>query len=309
MKKQSVLLVGPFVGELYWECFRFAPWVFYQQKKHFNNLPLVVLTRPDRYDIYGARCTEFKPLEIKGDNDYRFGECFRMMGLEKNDYLTIAKYFRIEMEKKYNIVEHFLAPFDKPDYLNKDYYPLSQRIFEYYVRKDNRKLIHKFLKDVTKPIVIIAPRFRKNFKRNWPYWQELYDKLYDTKWTEKIEFIICGKQEEYVPDKYKRFKDINDIKLTKNSSLFGLLLQLMTFNNLTIGSQSAIPNISLLFKKPVIEWGNQKKLHTVTYNIYNTHVDFFETNKFDIKLEQIFNKIVVELTKIILKKETNYVEP
>jgi len=300
MKKQDVILVGPFTGELYWEFFRFAPYIFFQQKQH-NNIPLVVLTRPDRYDIYGERCIEFAPLTIKGDSEYRFAECFRMMGLDYIDYMKIVKVFNIQMAKKYNIIQHYYPPHKKPDYLLKDYYPLCNRLFDYKVRKDNRKLIKKFIKKVTKPIVILAPRYRKNFKRNWPYWNDLYDKLEKTGWNKKIEFIICGKKGEYVPDRKKRYKDINEITLTNNSSLFGLLLELMIYNNLTIGSQSAIPNISLLYKKPVIEWGNQRHLHTVTYNLYNTPVIFFDTNDFKIPLDRMFNTIVVKLTDICLE--------
>jgi ADP-heptose:LPS heptosyltransferase len=302
MTRQNIILVGPCVGELYWEFFRFAPYVFNEQKK-LNNIPLVVLTRKDRYDIYGSRCIEFKDLTINNENNTRFGECFRMIGLNENDYYAICHAFFHSMKEKYNIVKHLYPPYKKGDYVNKDYYPLQDRLFEYKVRKENRKLVKKFLSDVEKPIVILAPRYRKNFKRNWPHWQELYDKLSNTKWHNEIEFIICGKKNEYVPDKYNRFKDINNIELSDNASLFGVLLELMKHAKLTIGSQSAIPNISLLYKVPVVEWGNQKKLHTITYNIYKTPVKFFESKNFDISLTEVFNQIVIDLTNILLKRK------
>jgi len=297
--KEKVILVGPFLGELYWEFFRFAPYVFYKQKQ-MKNIPLVVLTRPDRYDIYGKRCIKFNPLNLKNDGITRFAECFRMMNFSNTDYEKIIKTYYIQELSNFDIVSHIYPPFTKPYCLDKDYYPLNQRIFKYKVRDDNKILIEEFLKDVKKPIVILAPRFRKNFKRNWPYWNDLYDKIEQTKWIDKIEFIICGKDGEYIPDKKNRFKDINDIKLTENSSLFGLLLELMRYNKLTIGSQSAIPNISLLYKKPVIEWGNQKHLHTVTYNIFNTPVIFFDSPNFKIPIDKMFNKIVIELSNLLI---------
>jgi len=292
--------VGPFVGELYWEYFRFAPYVF---KKNPKNYPLVVLTRPDRYDIYGERAIEFSPLTIKGDSIKRFGECFRMMGLTGDDYLRISTAFRKEMEKKYRIIDHIIPPIAKPDYLNKDYFPIKDRLFEYIPRDKNVDIIDNFLKDVTKPIVIIAPRYRKNFKRNWPYWQQFYDKIYDTKWNEKFEFIICGKEHEYVPDDKFRFKDLSFIKEQDGMSLFGLLLEIMKRSELTVGSQSAIPNISLMNKVPVIQWGNQRKLHTVTYNIHKTPVRFFDSPNFDIDINKVFNAMIIQLNEIMKTKQ------
>ena len=295
MVKEKVILVGPFVGELYWEFYRFAPYVFKQNK---HNYPLVVLTRPDRYDIYGERAIEFSPLVLKGDSTKRFGECFKMIGLDYNDYRAIEKTFFRQMRNKYDIVEHFVPPFTKPDYLNKDFYPVHKRLFDYKPRKRNIELIDSFLNNVTKPIVVLAPRYRKNFKRNWPHWKEFYDKLIQTKWHEKFEFIICGKENEYVPDELKRFKDINDVKLDEKSSLFGLLIEIISRSKLTIGSQSAIPNISLLFKIPALEWGNQKQLHTITYNPYRTSVTYLDSPNFDVPLQNVFNKMVIQLSNI-----------
>jgi len=294
--KQKVILVGPFVGELYWEFFRFAPYVFFKNK---NNFPLVVLTRSDRYDIYGDRAIEFIPLNINNDSIKRFGECFGMIGLDYDDYRKITKTFNKEMRTKYDIVDHITPPFKKPEYLNKDFFPLHQRIFDYKTRDDNVLLVNDFLNNNKKPIVVLAPRHRKNFKRNWPYWQEFYDKIYNTKWNEKIEFVICGKKNEYVPDEKNRFKDITNIIQTDNSSLFGSMIEIIKRSELTIGSQSAIPNISLLFKKPVIEWGNQKHLHTVTYNIYKTPVRFFDSQQFDIEMSKVFNAMVIQLNEIL----------
>jgi len=300
MIKQKVVLVGPFVGELYWEFFRFAPYVF---KQNPRNYPLVVLTRPDRYDIYGERAIKFIPLGIKGDSINRFGECFKMIGLDIEDYDKISKNFYEQMSLKYKIVNHFVPPFKKPQYLDKDYYPLEDRLFEYKTRSDNISLVNNFLKNNNKPIVILAPRYRKNFKRNWPYWQELYDKICETKWNEKIEFVICGKKDEYIPDEKDRFKDINQIYQNNNSSLFGLMLEIIKKSKLTIGSQSAIPNISLLHKVPVIEWGNQRQLHTITYNIYDTPVKFFDSPQFNIDIHRVFNEMIIQVNAILNERK------
>jgi hypothetical protein len=70
---------------------------------------------------------------------------------------------------------------------------------------------------------------------------------------DNYEFILCGKEGEYIKDERNRFLDINNIQLNDNTSLIGILLSLMDKSILTIGSQSAIPNLSLLKKIKVIE--------------------------------------------------------
>ena len=114
----------------------------------------------------------------------------------------------------------------------------------------------------------------------------------------KCNFIICGKRGEYIPDPKKRFLDINDIPISNDISLVGLLLVVLEKSILTIGSQSAVPNISLLRGVEVLEFGHQKKLHTITYNIKNTPITFIEDMKYNIEPELIFKKF----KSMILKK-------
>jgi hypothetical protein len=114
---------------------------------------------------------------------------------------------------------------------------------------------------------------------------------------EKYNFIICGKPGEYIPDEKDRFLDMNKIKLEDNSSLVGLLLIILSKTFFTVGSQSSIPNMSLLYKIPVLEFGCQKALHTRMYNIYKTYVDFIENPRYDLLPRTLFQKMKENLVK------------
>ena len=165
-------------------------------------------------------------------------------------------------------------------------------MFKYSPRNENKKLIDdKIITD--KKIVVLAPRYRKGMKRNWAYWQELYDMIYSNKnLINKYEFVICGKYPDCIPDKYYRFLDINNFPKTKDTSLIGLTIEIMKKAYYTIGSQSGIPNISLLFNVPALEWGHQKRLHTIDYNIHKTKVTFLEDMKYCLKPEIIYKEII-----------------
>jgi hypothetical protein len=84
---------------------------------------------------------------------------------------------------------------------------------------------------------------------------------------------------------------MNKIKLGKNSSLIGLLLVILERAFFTFGSQSAIPNFSLLYGVDVLEFGCQKKLHTKTYNIKNTPITFIEDRKYCSEPSMMLNKL------------------
>jgi hypothetical protein len=56
-------------------------------------------------------------------------------------------------------------------------------------------LVNQFIPKNEKRNVVISPRFRKGFKRNWNGWKEFYDLLSsDKKLMNRFNFIICGKR-------------------------------------------------------------------------------------------------------------------
>ena len=59
----------------------------------------------------------------------------------------------------------------------------------------------------------------------------------------------------------------------------------------TFGSQSAIPNISLLYEVDVLEFGCQKSLHTRTYNVKKSPITFIENRKYNIDPKEMHKKM------------------
>jgi hypothetical protein len=129
-------------------------------------------------------------------------------------------------------------------------------------------------------------------KEIWSKWQEFYDLLVrQSDLLQDFNFIICGKKGEYLPDKRSRFFDMNEIRLGEKSSLVGLLLVILERAFFTFGSQSAIPNMSLLLKVDVLEFGCQRALHTKTYNVTNTPITFLDNRNYDIDPQVILKNL------------------
>ena len=146
--------------------------------------------------------------------------------------------------------------------------------------------------------MVIAPRFRKGIKRNWKNWEELYDLICKNEFLKNFNFIICGKKPDYIIDPKNRFYDVNNISLNTKTSLIGITMESIKRSVLTVGSQSGIPNLSLMLKTPVLEWGNEKRYHTKTYNPKKTNIVFLEDHKYKISAKEILREMIS-----ILKKE------
>ncbi|MGD2072087.1 MAG: hypothetical protein PVG65_01170 [Candidatus Thorarchaeota archaeon] len=286
---------------MYWEAARFAPMIPFMRrngKKKLRDVKYIVLTREDRFDLYGKYVDILVPLKIPGDYTKLRPDCFRLWGLKNDLYTKIIDSFVKKYEERFSIAQQIRPKLAKRQFGNKNQFVQSKMIFEYKPRAENYKLIKENIPN-DKPIVILAPRFRKGFKRNWSKWPDFYDLLYrDKELSENFTFVICGKKEEYIGDADNRFYDITNIRTGKGSSLIGLVLVLLKHAVFTFGSQSAIPNLSLLHGVEVLEFGCQKALHTRTYNIKNTPVTFIDNKKYDIEPK----KIIKELKNLLRKK-------
>jgi len=293
-KKKDAVLFGPFVGEFYWECGRFAPMLSYMLYKQYKNkeVDYVVYTREERFDLYGKHANILVPLKIPGDYSEYMPECFRLPGFPKTEYNSLARKFRKKYEERYNIIKHIFPDIRKPAFLNKNQYSQSIMHYKYKPRKANYELVDEFLPKDGKPFVVLAPRFRKGFKRNWKRWQDFYDLLgRDVGLMRRYNFIVCGKDGEYKPDRQDRFLDMTKIQINGNASLAGILLAILEKAHFTFGSQSAIPNMSLLYGVEVFEFGCQKSLHTKTYNVKNTPITFIENKKYDLDPKRALNEM------------------
>ena len=298
---QKAVLMGPFVGELYWEAGRFAPMLPYMIQNQYQgqNVKYIILTREERFDLYGKFASILVPLRIPGDYINKNPECFRLLNFTEEEYHLMAKEFRSKYEDRYKILTHLYPDIKKGAFLNKNQYPAAKMSYTFKPRQENYELVEKYLPN-GRPVVVLAPRYRAGFKRNWEKWQEFYDLLSkQNNLLNNFHFIVCGRKGEYMPDKKARFFDMNDIPLGDKSSLVGLLLVILEKSFFTFGSQSAIPNLSLLKKVDVLEFGCQKVYHTKTYNVMKTPITFIENKKYDIDPRLILET----LTKLLLDKK------
>lgn len=292
-------MVGPVLGELWWELGRFAPYIIFKRLKEYkkrNDIDFIILTREDRFDIYGKHASILVPFRLKNENNYK-PNCFRLDGITEEEYLAIIKIFQNQFKNRYNILETIYPKISKNEYLNRNQFSRNKCVYDFKPREENSKILSKYLCE--KPLVVLAPRYREGFRRNWKYWNNLYDLIWnDENLKNKYSFIICGKNPDYVPDKKMRFLDINYMEQNVNSSLIGLTMECMKKAILTVGSQSAIPNISLLFGVHALEWGHQKQLHTITYNILKTKVTFLDDKNYDINPEEVYKNMVKILSEV-----------
>ncbi len=287
--KEKVVLVGPCIGEMYWEFGRFVPYVIWKKTYQYQEVPFIVLTRPQMFDAYTGYASILIPLNIPGDGTRYKANCFRLDDFPQDAYNYIIDSFK-KQYSSFQILDHIIPDISKKQFLNKNQFPKDKLLFNYKPRKENYMVLDESLDN--RPYVILAPRYREGMKRNWGHWQTLYDMIFENKdLIRKYNFIICGKSPDYVPDKRDRFFDINSI-VNNKTSLIGITIEAIKRAKLTIGSQSAIPNISLLLKVPVLEWGHQRYLHTIDYNPFKTKVTFIEDMDYNIKPERIYNEIL-----------------
>lgn len=285
-------ILGVHVGELGWEILRFAPHMLWTKKKKYkDDVALIVLTRPDRFDLYGRNADILEPLIINGDCTEYQADCFRLTGYSLERYQLLMKNLVKKYSSKYKIVEKIQPSIKRKEYTEKGHYSRHEMLFKFKPRPDNIRLINEFI-DNKKPCVVLGPRYRKQAKfRNWQHWEEFYNMLVTSGLVDKYNFIVCGKPPEYIPPKIDKIYDINTIKLTENSSLIGVTIEILKRSILTVGTQSGIPNLSNLVGTPTLQWGNERRAHTITYNVKKTETLFIDDPRFNVKPKIIFDKL------------------
>lgn len=280
-------------SEFYWEAGRFVPYIIWKrlvQYKNRDDVKFIVMTEPERFDLYGKHADILVPFKLKNSKKYR-PNCFRLDNITNDEYMSIIKIFKDNYKDRYNILETIYPSITEKQYVNKNQYPKDKLKYNYMPRNANKEILKKYLSD--KPVVILAPRYREGFRRNWPYWNELYDLIYtNTKLIDKYDFVIVGKKPDYVSDDKNRFLDVNQMEQNINTSIVGLTIECIKKAVLTVGSQSAIPNLSLLLGVEALEWGHQKHLHTVVYNVKKTKVKFIDDVKYKVDPKIIYNDML-----------------
>jgi len=300
MKEKAILALH--VGELGWEILRFAPHVLYLKNRH-PECKLIICTRQDRFDLYGNKAHILEPLLIDGDGDKYKGDCFRLSRFPEEQYQILCNKFKNKYSDEYDIIKTVFPKVDKINFQKKDQFNHNKMIYEFEPRPENYDLVNTWIHD-DNPIVVIAPRYREKFARNWPYWKDLYELIYnDLALINTTTFVLCGKSPEYIPDPFNRFFDINGFPLDENTSLIGITIAILKRAILTVGSQSGIPNLSNLVGTPTFQWGHEQWQHQKTYNVKNTPTTFIKVGDNKSNYSALKAKTVYKEIKRLLKKE------
>lgn len=142
--KKPAYLFGPFVGELSWEFYRFAPYAIYMKKEH-PQIPLIVFTRQSRFDLYGEYADVLVPLRIPNDVNLK-RECYTLESLLTKDYNRIARAFASQYKKKYQIIQHFYPDIGTWRYRLKWQFPRRLMDYDFRPRDKNRRIAKTVIK-------------------------------------------------------------------------------------------------------------------------------------------------------------------
>lgn len=224
MKARAVLF-GPFVGELCWEFFRFAPHAIYLKRRD-PGLRIIVLTRESRFDLYGQYADILIPLRIKGEESMA-RDGYKLLGYEEEFYNTIVKYFRTKFRKRYQILGHRYPDIRLWRYKTKWQLPRSQMDYDFKPREANIEIAKNALGAHTGIVDIMGTNAR----------------------TDSDDFI----------DSVDLLSRIND-KLNEYSSSLGSFIECVKNVDYVVGNvKSDLSHLAMLLGKPLIHISKQVK--------------------------------------------------
>lgn len=137
--KSKAYLVGPFIGDLYWECYRFAPYIIHLKKK-YPKTKFVVFTRPQRFDLYGQYADVLVPLNLRNDERYT-RDCFGLKGLKVVDYKLLHSFFVKKYKPNYDSIERTFPDVDAWRYKVKWQFPRDKMDYDFLPRNCNINLL------------------------------------------------------------------------------------------------------------------------------------------------------------------------
>jgi len=249
--KGNAYLFGPFIGELSWEFFQFAPLAIYLKKLQ-PTASIIVLTRQERFDLYGKYADILVPLKLKLIEKYHTENCFKINNYSQRDYEIIAEYFLNKYKKRYDIFNHYY-----PDtgwrYNVRWQFSNSMMDYDFKPRDENIILVDLIVKDLD----------------NLVYFD--------------------GLEKQYLP-RYniidsKSFKFQVENLLTNKTSYLGCLILLLRRCKFVVGNiDNDISKLAILLKVPLINLGehSQDKINIINPNktLVIPTTDIYEGVKF-----------------------------
>ena len=149
--KKSAYLVGPFIGELEWEMYRFTPYLIYLKKENPYR-KLIVYTRSSRFDLYGKFADILVPLNFKYEKQYKQLN-FGIKGFDLKDYNTLKNYYYKKYLKQFDILDHIVPDIAIWRSKIKWQFPKSKMTYDFQPRRKNEDIVD-FLIDPTKNVFV-----------------------------------------------------------------------------------------------------------------------------------------------------------
>jgi hypothetical protein len=227
---KSVILAGPFVGSLEWELYRFAPYILYLSYKSRKH-KIIVLTRQDRFDLYGQYADILVPLHLTNQEDkeeYQIN--YGLTTLDNQVYESIALFFYNKYKHKYKISNHIYPDIQEPRYLLRWQYPRNQMNYNFIPRNKNEKIVS----DINKDVFVDLSKVEVNE-------YEIFSGLDNLNYS-FIDYSRLNKK----------------VRTEVNTSIIGCAICAIKKCKFVIGNiQSPISHLALLLKKPLISIGER----------------------------------------------------
>jgi len=245
-KKNKAFLVGPFIGELSWEFYRFAPYIINLKKKNPTK-KIIVFTRPSRFDLYGVYADILVPLKLISDDSGNHN-CFTIKDFNGTGYSLLSKAFITKYQKRFKVIDHIHPDISRFYYKVKWQFPRDLMDYDFKPRIVNTKYVEKY----NSGNLI----FYNVYNRTHPQCLRKYDVEFANTFYEELSFNYDN----------------------QNITSVGCLIELIKKCKFVISSfDSFVSHLALLLKIPVIaprENISEDKIHLL--NPLNTPVILYD---------------------------------
>jgi len=244
--KPKASLYGPFVGDLFYEMFVFAPHVIFKKLLDPEKF-VIVYTRPSRFDLYGTYANIFVPFKVE---ERYMADHYKLKILSHERYQKHITIFHSSYLKKYEIEEHLYPDISSWRYNIKWQFPRDEVSYLFSPRKQNLIEVEKYLNGLENFIVVDLEKNLKDEPQTYNY--------------------------IYIKDFTKHFL----IEKHFDISMIGLLIELMRKSEFVVGNlSSTYSRLALLLNKPLISINEKLSVDAISLiNPMNTPV----INCFDI---------------------------
>lgn len=222
--RESAYLIGPFIGELEWEFYRFAPYII-NLKKNNPGCKFIIYTRPSRFDLYGKYADILIPLNLRRDN-LLIKNGFGIRDFTFDKYNILIKYLFKKYSKRYLIVQHIYPDISSWRKKIKWQFPRGQMDYDFKPRNKNNEIIEGVFDSTNS--VFICP-FNSDIRHT------VYNNGYEP--------IMLDWVKDVVKDKSDGIQ----------SSFVGCVIEILKNCSFVVGSMSSsVSKLALLLKIPVI---------------------------------------------------------